>query len=67
VERAAAERGVEVVQLERHWRGPGAFAGLQLGFAAVDERRIRRGLRDLAGLFAELRPGGRLAAASRGR
>lgn len=47
-ERAAAERGVEVVPLSRYAREPLPREGLQLGFAPVDEVEIRRGVRELA-------------------
>ena len=47
-ERAAAERGVEVGSLSHFARAPLAREGLQLGFAAVDEVEIRRGVRELA-------------------
>lgn len=46
--KAAASRGVDVVPLSRHSRLPMAREGLQLGFAAVDAREIRRGVRELA-------------------
>jgi GntR family transcriptional regulator/MocR family aminotransferase len=46
-ERAAAERGVEVVSLSRYARLALRREGLQLGFAAVDEEEIRRGVREL--------------------
>lgn len=46
--KAAAARGVEVTPLSRYSRGPLAREGLQLGFAAVDAREIRRGVRELA-------------------
>lgn len=46
-ERAAAERGVEVVSLARYARGPLLRKGLQLGFAPVDEKEIRRGVGEL--------------------
>lgn len=46
--RAAAARGVEVTPLGRYSRGGLAREGLQLGFAAVDEREIGRGVRELA-------------------
>jgi GntR family transcriptional regulator / MocR family aminotransferase len=46
--RAAAARGVEVFPLSRYSRGKLAREGLQLGFAAMDEREIRRGVEDLA-------------------
>jgi len=48
VAKAAAERGVEVTPLGRYYRGRPAREGLQLGFAAVDPREIRRGARELA-------------------
>jgi GntR family transcriptional regulator/MocR family aminotransferase len=46
--RAAARRQVEITPLSRYARGPLAKNGLQLGFAAVDTREIRRGVEDLA-------------------
>jgi GntR family transcriptional regulator/MocR family aminotransferase len=46
--RAAAARDVEVFPLSRYSRGKVAREGLQLGFAAVDPREIRRGVQDLA-------------------
>ena len=46
--RAAAARGVEVTPLSDSSRGRLAREGLQLGFAAVDEAEIRRGVRELA-------------------
>jgi GntR family transcriptional regulator / MocR family aminotransferase len=46
--RAAAERGVEVVPLSRYGRARVTREGVQLGFAAVDAREIRRGVRELA-------------------
>lgn len=45
--RAAAARGVEVTPLLRYSRLGLPREGLQLGFAAVDEREIRRGVREL--------------------
>jgi GntR family transcriptional regulator/MocR family aminotransferase len=45
---AAAKRDVQVTPLSRYWRGPADREGLQLGFAAVDEPEIRRGVADLA-------------------
>jgi GntR family transcriptional regulator/MocR family aminotransferase len=48
VAKAAAARGVEVVPLGRYSRGGLAREGLQLGFAAVDEVELRRGVRELA-------------------
>lgn len=46
--RAAAVRDVEVFPLSRYCRGRIAREGVQLGFAAVDEREIRRGVQELA-------------------
>jgi GntR family transcriptional regulator/MocR family aminotransferase len=46
--RAAAVHGVEVFPLSRYTRGRVAREGLQLGFAALDAREIRRGVQDLA-------------------
>lgn len=45
---AAAKRDVEVTPLSRYSRGRMAREGLQLGFAAVDAREIRRGVEELA-------------------
>jgi GntR family transcriptional regulator / MocR family aminotransferase len=44
----AAEQNVEVTPLSRYYRGHMKRQGLQLGFAAIDAREIRRGIRDLA-------------------
>lgn len=46
--RAAAARDVEVTPLPRYSRLGLPREGLQLGFAAIDEREIRRGVRELA-------------------
>jgi GntR family transcriptional regulator/MocR family aminotransferase len=46
--RAAATRGVEVKPLSRYSRRPLARDGLQLGFSAIDEAEIRRGVTELA-------------------
>lgn len=46
--KAAAVRDVEVTPLSRYTRGRTQRHGLQLGFAAVDSREIRRGARELA-------------------
>ena len=51
--RAAAVRDVEIFPLSRYNRGRVAREGLQLGFAAVDEREIRRGVHELAIAFEE--------------
>jgi GntR family transcriptional regulator/MocR family aminotransferase len=45
---AAAKRGVEVIRLDWYSRGRLIRDGLQLGFAAVDAREIRRGVQELA-------------------
>jgi GntR family transcriptional regulator/MocR family aminotransferase len=45
---AAAKRNVDVTPISRYSQGPLARDGLQLGFAALDLREIRRGVRDLA-------------------
>jgi GntR family transcriptional regulator/MocR family aminotransferase len=44
---AAATRGVEVTALSRYRQGAAVREGLQLGFAAVDSKEIRRGVREL--------------------
>lgn len=46
--KAAAARDVEVIPLSRYSHGRVPRDGLQLGFAAVDTREIRRGVRELA-------------------
>jgi len=51
---AAAERSVEVTPLRACSFGRAPRAGLQLGFAAVDPREIRRGVRELALALSEL-------------
>jgi GntR family transcriptional regulator/MocR family aminotransferase len=45
---AARARNVEVIALRRFHRGAMARDGLQLGFAAVNPREIRRGITELA-------------------
>jgi GntR family transcriptional regulator/MocR family aminotransferase len=45
---AARARNVEVIPLRRFHRGAMARDGLQLGFAAVNTREIRRGISELA-------------------
>jgi GntR family transcriptional regulator/MocR family aminotransferase len=47
----AAERGVEVTPIGRYAVGGHAREGLQLGFAAIDAREIRRGVRELAAVL----------------
>ncbi|HEX6087325.1 MAG TPA: PLP-dependent aminotransferase family protein [Thermoanaerobaculia bacterium] len=49
---AAAARGVEVTPLSRHSRRALPREGVHLGFAAVDAREIRRGMRELAMVLA---------------
>jgi GntR family transcriptional regulator/MocR family aminotransferase len=51
VKHAAAERGVEVFELSRYGARPLARDGLLLGFAAVDEAEIRRGVKELAAVL----------------
>ena len=46
--KAAAARNVEVIPLSSYTRGNVTQEGLQLGFAAVDTREIRRGVLELA-------------------
>ncbi|HYR27123.1 MAG TPA: PLP-dependent aminotransferase family protein, partial [Thermoanaerobaculia bacterium] len=57
--KAAAARDVDVVPLSRHARLPMEREGLQLGFAAVDAREIRRGVRELAIALESLQHGAR--------
>jgi GntR family transcriptional regulator / MocR family aminotransferase len=57
VARAAAARMVEVIPLSAHSREFAAPEGLQLGFGAVDEREIRRGVKDLAAALTLLERG----------
>lgn len=45
---AAAKRNVDVTPLKRYGEGRVGPEGLQLGFAAVDVKEIRRGVRELA-------------------
>lgn len=56
---AAAVRDVEVTPLSRYHRGPVDREGLQLGFAAVDAREIRRGVIDLVAALETARDAGR--------
>ena len=46
--KAAAKRGVEVIPLDWYSRGRLTREGLQLCFAALDAREIRRGVQELA-------------------
>lgn len=52
---AAEKRGVEVTPLRRYTRGKVVREGLQLGFAAVDEKEIQRGVKGLAAALEEVR------------
>ena len=45
---AAAQSDVELIPLSWYSRGRLTREGLQLGFAAVDTREIRRGVAELA-------------------
>jgi GntR family transcriptional regulator/MocR family aminotransferase len=45
---AASEHNVEVIPVSRYCREPIEREGLVLGFAAVDAREIKRGVRELA-------------------
>jgi GntR family transcriptional regulator/MocR family aminotransferase len=61
---AAATRNVEVTPLSRYCQGKEMREGLHLGFAAVNTKEIRRGIRELAialdGLLkASVNPAGR--------
>lgn len=53
---AAALRGVEVTPLSRFARETPGRQGLQLGFAAIDVREIRRGVRELAAALENALP-----------
>jgi GntR family transcriptional regulator / MocR family aminotransferase len=55
ISRAAAVRDVEVVPIARRIGDRVVQHGLQLGFAAVDETEIRRGMRDLAAVLKRRR------------
>jgi GntR family transcriptional regulator/MocR family aminotransferase len=55
VAKAAAERGVEASPVSRYSRVLATREGLQLGFAAVDEREIRRGVHELSRVLAAMR------------
>ncbi len=45
---AAAKRNIDVTPIDRYSHGRAAPGGLQLGFAALDVKEIRRGVRELA-------------------
>jgi GntR family transcriptional regulator / MocR family aminotransferase len=55
---AAAKRNVEVTPLSIYSQGNLGSTGLQLGFAAVDAKEIRRGVYDLAIALEQLTKGG---------
>jgi GntR family transcriptional regulator/MocR family aminotransferase len=50
----AARRDVELTPLSRYHRGRATREGVQLGFAAVDAREIRRGVADLVAALEPL-------------
>ncbi len=57
---AASRRHVEVMALSEYWQGKVLREGLHLGFAAVDAKEIRRGVRELAiAIEAALKVAGR--------
>jgi GntR family transcriptional regulator / MocR family aminotransferase len=49
---AAARRNLDVIPLNRYSHGPLRRSGLQLGFAALDVKEIRRGVKELARALA---------------
>lgn len=51
----AESHDVEVTPLSRYSRGAPRREGLKLGFAAVDAREIRRGVRELAAVLESMR------------
>jgi hypothetical protein len=57
--KAAAARGVEVIPLSRYAGGRKLRERLHLGFAAVDARELRRGVRELAVVLESLSGDGR--------
>lgn len=52
---AAAKRNVEVTPVNRYSHGRRVPEGLQLGFAAVDVKEIRRGVQELANALEDER------------
>ncbi len=52
VARAAAERDVELVPLQRYAYGRAPRNGIVLGFAAVEPRELRRGVEELAAVLS---------------
>ena len=65
VAEAASARSLDVIPLGRFYRGPMPRDGLQLGFAAVNTRDIRRGVIDLAQILEQLRSSQRVKHARR--
>jgi GntR family transcriptional regulator / MocR family aminotransferase len=57
VAQAARARNVAVLPLSRFYLGAMPRDGLQLGFAAVNQREIRRGVNELARILGRARPG----------
>jgi len=55
-EKAAADRGVEVIALDRYSLNRPDPKGVLLGFAAFDETAIRRGLLQLAAALERKNP-----------
>jgi GntR family transcriptional regulator/MocR family aminotransferase len=53
--KAASDRGVDVTPLSWYARGRVRQKGLQLGFAALDAREIRRGVQELAVALEEVK------------
>jgi GntR family transcriptional regulator / MocR family aminotransferase len=52
---AAAKRNVEVTPVNRYSQGREVPEGLQLGFAAVDAKEIRRGVQELVNALEDER------------
>ncbi len=55
VAKAAAKRGVKVTPLQEYAVRPMRRQGLQLGFAAIEPKEIKRGVHELAAAIAEVR------------
>ncbi len=53
--KAAARRNVEITPLKPYFRVRTKDTGVHMGFAAVDTREIRRGVRELAAALEEVR------------
>ena len=52
VEKKAAELGVDVAPLSRYYLGPRKRSGLVMGYACLDERDIKKGVKALAQALA---------------